>query len=74
MKPLFSRAYIRFFTFCSLVIFGVSFANSGFVIGLPEFVAIVLLLFSDLSEVLGAQARYQISPIRQVDQPKEIDL
>ena len=33
------------------------------------FFDIVVLLFSDFGVMPGAQARFQISPIRQVDQP-----
>ena len=60
---------IKILTFCSLVMLGVSFTNAAFGLDLPGFVAIILLLFSDFGEVPGAQARFQISPIRQVDQP-----
>jgi len=72
--PLLLNTPIKFFTFCSLVISGVSFANSGFVFGMPDFVFIIFFLFSGFGEMPGAQARFQISPIRQVDQPIEIDL
>jgi len=66
--PLLLNTPIKFFTFCSLVISGVSFANSGFVFGMPDFVFIIFFLFSGFGEMPGAQARFQISPIRQVDQ------
>ncbi len=68
MKPLFSKAAIRFRLICSLVIDGVSLANTGLIIGLSSFVDIVILLFSGFGKMPGAQARFQISPIRKVDQ------
>ena len=37
--------------------------------GVAGLVGIVVLLFSGLGEMPGAQARFQISPTRQVDQP-----
>ena len=56
----------------SLDMFGVSFANTGLVLGFSDLVAIVFLLFSGFGVMPGAQARFQISPIRKVDQPFEI--
>ena len=72
VKPLLSKAAIRFRLICSLVIDGVSLANTGLIIGLSSFVDIVVLLFSGFGVMPGAQARLQISPIRKVNQPFEI--
>ena len=68
MRPHLLSASIKILTFCSLVMLGVSFTNAAFGLDLSGFVAIILLLFSDFGEMPGAQARFQISPIRQVDQ------
>ena len=55
MTPLFPIASTKLCTFCSLVIFGVSFANSGFEFGMLGFVVIMFLLFSGFGGMPGAQ-------------------
>ena len=64
VKPLFVKAAIKFRLICSLVIDGVNLANTGLVARLCDFVIIVHLLFSNFSEMQGAQSRFQISPVR----------
>jgi hypothetical protein len=44
----------------SLDMFGVSFANTGLVLGFSDLVAIVFLLFSGFSEMQGAQFRINL--------------
>jgi hypothetical protein len=70
--PLLLNTSIKLFTMSSLDMFGFSFENAGLVLGLSDLVAIVFLLFSGFGVMPGAQARFQISPIREVDQPSFI--
>jgi hypothetical protein len=57
---------------CSLVIDGVSLANTVLVARLFDFVVIFVFLFSDFGKMPGAQARFQISPIRWWISPSEL--
>ncbi len=53
--PLLLITSIIFFTMSSLDMFGVSFANTGLVLGFSDLVAIVFLLFSGFGVMPGAQ-------------------
>jgi hypothetical protein len=60
VKPLFSKAAIRFCFICSLFIVGVSLANTRLVAKLSDFVAIIVLLFSGFGVMPGAQFRLNL--------------